>query len=120
MIMKKIGFAYIWMYMLLGVLGFSSCEVEDFTFRSPHTNDGLQVVGRLTTFSDRIVTSRGLKTNEESKISNMTLFIFDDMEKCIDFQHVNSANPVFEVDRQQLEDVAEELEGKDGMELVHD
>ena len=114
--MKKIGFAYIWMYMLLGVLGFSSCEVEDFTFRSPHTNDGLQVVGRLTTFSDRIVTSRGLKTNEESKISNMTLFIFDDMEKCIDFQHVNSANPVFEVDRQQLEDVAEELEGKDGME----
>ena len=116
MIMKKIGFAYIWVYMLLGVLGFSSCEVEDFTFRSPHTNDGLQVVGRLTTFSDRIVTSRGLKTNEESKISNMTLFIFDDMEKCIDFQHVNSANPVFEVDRQQLEDVAEELEGKDGME----
>lgn len=116
MIMKKIGFAYIWMYMLVSVLGFSSCEVEDFTFRSTHTNEGLQVVGRLTTFSDRIVTSRGLKTNEESKISNMTLFIFDDMEKCIDFQHVNSANPVFEVDRELLEDVAEELEGNDGME----
>ena len=116
MIMKKIGFAYIWVYMLLGVLGFSSCEVEDFTFRSTHTNEGLQVVGRLTTFSDRIVTSRGLKTNEESKISNMTLFIFDDINQCIDFQHVNSANPVFEVDRQQLEDVAEVLEGKDGME----
>ena len=69
--------------LLLGVLGFSSCEVEDFTFRSTHTNEGLQVVGRLTTFSDRIVTSRGLKTNEESKISNMTLFIFDDINQCI-------------------------------------
>lgn len=89
---------------LLVVISLISCVEEDFGTRYG-VKGQLQVMGRVTNFSERQVTSRGLKTNEESKISNMSLFIFDNNEKCIDFQHVNSANPVFVVDRQSLSSV---------------
>ena len=95
------NYRYEWMLGLLVVISLISCVEEDFGTRYG-VKGQLQVMGRVTNFSERQVTSRGLKTNEESKISNMSLFIFDNNEKCIDFQHVNSANPVFVVDRQSL------------------
>lgn len=98
------NYRYEWMLGLLVVISLISCVEEDFGTRYG-VKGQLQVMGRVTNFSERQVTSRGLKTNEESKISNMTLFIFDNNEKCIDFQHVNSANPVFVVDRQSLSNV---------------
>ena len=98
------NYRYEWMLGLLVVISLISCVEEDFGTRYG-VKGQLQVMGRVTNFSERQVTSRGLKTNEESKISNMSLFIFDNNEKCIDFQHVNSANPGFVVDRQSLSSV---------------
>ena len=95
------NYRYEWMLGLLVVISLISCVEEDFGTRYG-VKGQLQVMGRVTNFNERQVTSRGLKTNEESKISNMSLFIFDNNEKCIDFQHVNSANPVFVVDRHSL------------------
>lgn len=98
---KRNGGIYVWMFWLLGVVSLASCveEVPDNRVAGM-----VQVMGRVTTFSERDVASRGLKTNEESKISNMTLFIFDDKDVCINCQHVNSSNPVFVVDRQALKE----------------
>ena len=64
--------------------------------------DMVQVVGRVTAFENHSVTSRALKTNEESKINNMSLFIFEEGGNCVSQQYVNSSRPVFVIDRSKL------------------
>lgn len=66
------------------------------------TKGTVQVVGRVTAFEDHHVTSRALKTNAESKISNMSLFIFEEGGSCVSQQYVNSSRPVFVIDRSKL------------------
>ena len=77
-----------------------ACTTDEQEWGS--AKDMVQVVGRVTAFEDHSVTSRALKTNEESKINNMSLFIFEEGGNCVSQQYVNSSRPVFVIDRSKL------------------
>lgn len=91
-----------WALWLISLIGIISCVEEDWV--GSYSANIVQVVGKVTEYSNRQVSSRGLKSNQESKISNMSFFIFDKNNKCIDFQHVNGSNPVFVVNRGALKE----------------
>lgn len=77
-----------------------ACTTDEQEWGS--AKDMVQVVGRVTAFEDHSVTSRALKTNQESKINNMSLFIFEEGGNCVSQQYVNSSRPVFVIDRSKL------------------
>lgn len=78
-----------------------SCTKEDMA-RTYSNKNRVQVVGRITSFNEHTVSSRGLKDNNESKIKCMSLFIFDNADKCINYQHIESSNPMFVIERDEL------------------
>ena len=64
-----------WALWLISLIGIISCVEEDWV--GSYSANIVQVVGKVTEYSNRQVSSRGLKSNQESKISNMSFFIFD-------------------------------------------
>ena len=66
----------------------------------------IQVAGRVTEFNDHTVSSRALKSEEESEIKTMSMFLFDNAGVCVDFQYVTSSSPLFVIDRTILNDPA--------------
>ena len=87
-----------------------SCTKEDMA-RTYSNKNRVQVVGRITSFNEHTVSSRGLKDNNESKIKCMSLFIFNNADTCINYQHIESSNPMFVIERDELFKESENING---------
>lgn len=98
--MKKIKDTISLLICTVVVLLMTACTAEDELVTT--SKNTLQVVGRVTEFKEHTVTSRALKTNEEAKINNMSLFIFEEDGTCVSAQFVSSSRPVFVIDRSKL------------------
>ncbi len=77
----------------------AGCSLSENSVMSAST---VQIVGRVTEFHQHNVSTRALKTNDEVKVSCIGLFIFDNNNKCVNFQFVESSRPVFVIDRNNL------------------
>jgi len=62
----------------------------------------IQVVGRAKSFNSKVVGTKALKTEEESKISNMMLYIFDSAGNLVDRQSAEGSAPLFTIDRNKF------------------
>lgn len=98
--MKKIKDTISLLICTVVVLLMTACTAEDELVTT--SKNTLQVVGRVTEFKEHTVTSRALKSNEEAKINNMSLFIFEEDGTCVSAQFVSSSRPVFVIDRSKL------------------
>ncbi|MBR2859408.1 MAG: DUF4906 domain-containing protein [Alistipes sp.] len=88
---------------LLAILvGAASCVQTDID--TPVINRGgqIQVVGRVQSFSDRNVDTRAFKVGDEGNTASMCLAVFDASGICKDKQFINSGNPTFTLDKNNL------------------
>ena len=88
---------------LLAILvGTASCLQTNID--TPVINRGgqIQVVGRVQSFSDRNVDTRSFKVGDEGNTASMCLAVFDASGKCKDKQFINSGNPTFTLDKNNL------------------
>ena len=88
---------------LLAILvGTASCLQTNID--TPVINRGgqIQVVGRVQSFSDRNVDTRAFKVGDEGNTASMCLAVFDAGGKCKDKQFINSGNPTFTLDKNNL------------------
>lgn len=94
---------YIFAFILtaLSSLFFSSCAEEEIV-RNDGSSSLIQIVGRVPGFTEYDVATRAAKNQAESAIKNMTLLIFDNAGELINEQHVESAVPLFVIDRNDL------------------
>lgn len=102
MIMKKILAKFGYVLMVVMCLFLHAC-VEEEMFQKDGSSL-VQVIGRVTAYDECNVTSRGIKTSDESHINSMCLFIFDNAEQCINIQYLEGANPTFIIDRTLLDE----------------
>lgn len=88
---------------LLAILvGTASCLQTNID--TPVINRGgqIQVVGRVQSFSDRNVDTRAFKVGDEGNTASMCLAVFDAGGICKDKQFINSGNPTFTLDKNNL------------------
>lgn len=88
---------------LLAILvGTASCLQTNID--TPVINRGgqIQVVGRVQSFSDRNVDTRAFKVGDEGNTASMCLAVFDASGICKDKQFINSGNPTFTLDKNNL------------------
>ena len=89
-----------------------SCSMTEIGTDDPAgRNDLIQVVPRVASFGDfdpSAATTKANKTDEEQKITSMTMAIFDDDGACINFQYDDSDNPTYLIDREALNAVVRE------------
>lgn len=87
-----------------------SCSMTEIGTDDPAgRNDLIQVVPRVASFGDfdpSAATTKANKTDEEQKITSMTMAIFDDDGACINFQYDDSDNPTYLIDRETLNEVS--------------
>lgn len=87
-----------------------SCSMTEIGTDDPAgRNDLIQVVPRVASFGDfdpSAATTKANKTDEEQKITSMTMAIFDDDGACINFQYDDSDNPTYLIDREALNAVS--------------
>ena len=88
--------------LLCGLLLFAQFACNEYLDVIEREQRIVQVAGRITEFNDHTVSSRALKSEEESEIKTMSMFLFDNAGKCVDFQHVTSSSPLFVIDRTVL------------------
>ena len=91
--------------MLMGIMAavvmlLTACS-EDETLQNNGTSL-VQIVGRVPGFADYDVTTRAAKTPEESAIKYMTLLIYDNADRLINKQSIESSVPLFMIDRNVL------------------
>lgn len=86
----------------------SSCILEKFELPTPNetNSDKITVIGRVTRFDDRDVTTRGVKKDDETLISSMAIAIFPVNAdgnalagNCIYYQYSDENVPMFTIDR---------------------
>lgn len=63
----------------------------------PEPSSGIKVVGRVTPFKN--VETKGTKSNQESKISNMAMLVVDSGGAVVETQFVEDSKPLFIIDR---------------------
>lgn len=85
-----------------------ACEQDYDLITAWQDEYNMQIVGRVTAFNDYNVSTRALKNKAESEIKSMSLFIFDDFGKCVDFQYVEGSSPQFVIDRRDLNKVGDD------------
>ena len=103
-VMKNISQLLMGLFCMLNL----ACE-QDYDLITAWQNEyNLQIVGRVTAFNDYNVSTRALKNKAESEIKSMSLFIFDDFGKCVDFQYVEGSSPQFVIDRRDLNKVGDD------------
>ncbi len=78
---------------------FAGCSVEGL--RAPEPSDGkIQVVGRITPFNETNARmTKSVKSNDESVVTNMAMFVFDNDDKLVDYQFTLGSKPLFMIDR---------------------
>lgn len=65
-------------FAILALLSTASCAVDNIDVPSSTTpaNDVVTVIGRMTRFDDKDVTTRGVKDQNEAKLTSMAMAIF--------------------------------------------
>lgn len=64
--------------LLAAIFGAVSCVVDNVEYQGGgvNTTDAVTVIGRMTRFDDHDVTSRGVKNEDEAKLTSMAMAIF--------------------------------------------
>lgn len=97
---KKVTYRLLMGIMAAVVMLLTACS-EDETQQN-NSASLVQIVGRVPGFADYDVTTRAAKTPEESAIKYMTLLIYDNADRLINKQSIESSVPLFMIDRHVL------------------
>lgn len=90
--------------LLVVLMVVASCNETDIIEKGRFDRDKqVQVVGRVMNFANCNVNSRGVKTGSETNIACMALAIFDSNNTCIHCEYSDKNNPVFVVERDELD-----------------
>lgn len=96
------GFRYI--VMLMALIGAMSCVQADIDVPvAVNPGKQIQVIGHVSSFSDRNVSSRALKVGDESNTASMCLAIFDSEGKCVSLDY-KEGNQTFTISSEDLGD----------------
>ena len=78
-------------------------NIDDVTIKAPSSNGDIQIVGRITQYSDCDVATRSKKDGDEPKITSMGLALFpitdDGIGDCIYYDYKTGGSIVFIVER---------------------
>lgn len=95
--------------LLAAIFGAVSCVVDNVEYQGGgvNTTDAVTVIGRMTRFDDHDVTSRGVKNEDEAKLTSMAMALFpvnDDgtalAGNCVYYQYSdNQAELLFTIER---------------------
>ena len=94
--------------LLVAFFAVSACTIADIdenvTVAKPQgKTDNIQIVGRISRYSEYDVATRGAKTTEEGKVTSMALAIFkienDAIGTCEYFEYSDGSELLFTVDR---------------------
>lgn len=94
-----------WLLYICAILGFVACqdmEVEKGS-HNPSPSSDISVIGRIPSFEEVNVATRGTKSGKESKVTNMYMFILDNANNVTFKQFEESDKPLFTIDRTLLE-----------------
>lgn len=96
-------------FAILALLSTASCAVDNIDVPSSTTpaNDVVTVIGRMTRFDDKDVTTRGVKDQDEAKLTSMAMAIFkvnaegDGLDgNCVYYQYAaDQAELLFTIER---------------------
>ncbi len=96
-------------FAILALLSTASCAVDNIDVPSSSTpaNDVVTVIGRMTRFDDKDVTTRGVKDQDEAKLTSMAMAIFkvnaagDGLDgNCVYYQYAaDQAELLFTIER---------------------
>ena len=96
------GFRYI--VMLMALIGAMSCVQADIDVPvAVNPGKQIQVIGHVSSFSDRNVSSRALKVGDESNTASMCLAIFDSEGECVSLDY-KEGNQTFTISSEDLGD----------------
>ena len=96
------GFRYI--VMLMALIGAMSCVQADIDVPvAVNPGKQIQVIGHVSSFSDRNVSSRALKVGDESNTASMCLAIFDGEGECVSLDY-KEGNQTFTISSEDLGD----------------
>lgn len=95
--------------LLAAIFGAVSCVVDNVEYQGGgvNTTDAVTVIGRMTRFDDHDVTSRGVKNEDEAKLTSMAMAIFkvntagDGLDGgCVTYQYAaDQAELLFTIER---------------------
>lgn len=103
MIMKKVVNYLVYSLLTVLCMCLNACTKEDLLLND--NTSLVKVIGRVTTYDECNVTTKGIKTSDESHINSMCLFIFDNDQKCINIQYLEGSNPTFIIARNVLKEL---------------
>ena len=96
--MMKRHFPYIAVLCSILMLGvFSGCRLSDLDPEVASPKSSIRVVGRVTPFHN--IDTKSVKSNQESKITNMAMLVADGNSAIIETQFVEDSKPLFIIDR---------------------
>lgn len=99
-----------YLHNIIAILAFIStvsCAVDDIDTPKMSNKDAVTVIGRITRFRDHDVTTRGVKNENEAKITSMAMAIFpvvnNALGECVYYQYEsNQAELLFTVNRSEM------------------
>lgn len=103
MIMKRVVNYLVYSLLTVLCMCLNACTKEDLLLND--NTSLVKVIGRVTTYDECNVTTKGIKTSDESHINSMCLFIFDNAQKCINIQYLEGSNPTFIIARDVLKEL---------------
>ena len=88
-------FAVLCSILMLGV--FSGCSLSELDPDMASSESSIRVVGRVTPFHN--IDTKSVKSNQESKITNMAMLVVDGNDAIVETQFVEDSKPLFIIDR---------------------
>ena len=96
--MMKKHFSYIAVLCSILLLGvFSGCNISEVNADMASSDSSIKVVGRVTPFQN--IDTKSVKSNQESKITNMAMLVVDGSGAIVETQFVEDSKPLFIIDR---------------------
>lgn len=96
--MMKRHFSYIAVFCSILILGvFSGCNISEVNADEASSDSSIRVVGRVTPFHN--IDTKSVKSNQESKITNMAMLVVDGNKAIVETQFVEDSKPLFIIDR---------------------
>lgn len=89
---------YLTTFLML-LSGVSCSDWSDSGETSAARSNDLQIIARSKGFDEQTVSTKSLKTADESTVTNMALFVFDSNDAIVDYQFVEGSKPLFTIDR---------------------
>lgn len=85
--------------VIFSVLIISSCSLDRGDLK-PYRDGSVEIIATPIPFSNHNVTTKANKSDEESKISSLMLFILDSDDNVVDYKYERGSNPVFIISRE--------------------